>query len=390
MKNQNTYIHGSHNELCDVCGFKFKTEDMHTRWDGLRVCHDDYEERHPMDFFRGVPDDQNVNDPDADDTDNSGVNTTLPSVTGTIADQTSIINEVISLDASTAFAEGDGDVVEYTATGLPASLTIDSQTGIISGTINGQADDNSPYSCTVSLRTTASFVYTVSTTFSWGVSGIIVDPTLLIWMRGENLTDTGGNYDNLWPNDPTAIGGPDYDMTRQGSAMSVRTVNGNRVIHSPDLTSRYFENVGSPLITSGFTLFFVGAFEDPADHNTRLFTRNGSAGVDFVELFISGLTIDLFSDAAGFIGVGTATNVSSTKVVAARMDSGNYRGRINPEAWITDVQITDQDYQFGKFLQARNSDQAVGWVGEFIVYNIPLTDAEMDTIYSDLITKWGA
>ena len=137
MKNQNTYIHGSHNELCDVCGFKYKTEDMHTRWDGLRVCHDDYEERHPMDFFRSMPDNQNVNDPDADDTDNSGVNTTLPSVTGTITSQTNFEDDTITpLDTSAAFSEGDGTNVKYTAIGLPASLILDSSTGIITGTIN--------------------------------------------------------------------------------------------------------------------------------------------------------------------------------------------------------------------------------------------------------------
>lgn len=51
-KDQNTYIHGSWNVLCDVCGFKFKSCDIQKRWDGLMVCQDDWEPRHPSDFFK--------------------------------------------------------------------------------------------------------------------------------------------------------------------------------------------------------------------------------------------------------------------------------------------------------------------------------------------------
>ncbi len=38
--------------LCEVCGFKFKRVDMRKRWDGLWVCYDDWEARHPMDYFQ--------------------------------------------------------------------------------------------------------------------------------------------------------------------------------------------------------------------------------------------------------------------------------------------------------------------------------------------------
>lgn len=43
---------GDWNALCDVCGFKFKASDLHKRWDGLMVCSDDYETRHPQDLLR--------------------------------------------------------------------------------------------------------------------------------------------------------------------------------------------------------------------------------------------------------------------------------------------------------------------------------------------------
>ena len=59
-KNQNTLVLGDWNAICDVCGFKFKASDLKQRWDNLMVCKDDFEYRHPEDFFRGFPDDPSI------------------------------------------------------------------------------------------------------------------------------------------------------------------------------------------------------------------------------------------------------------------------------------------------------------------------------------------
>ena len=42
----------SYNALCDSCGRKFKASQLLRRWDGLYVCKQDYETRHPQDFLR--------------------------------------------------------------------------------------------------------------------------------------------------------------------------------------------------------------------------------------------------------------------------------------------------------------------------------------------------
>ena len=47
---------GSWNTICDVCGFKFKAHDLHLRWDGLMVCRDDWEIRHPQELIRPIQD----------------------------------------------------------------------------------------------------------------------------------------------------------------------------------------------------------------------------------------------------------------------------------------------------------------------------------------------
>lgn len=51
---------GTWKVVCDVCGFWYSSDQVRERWDGLIVCHKDYELRHPQDFVRGVEDDPSV------------------------------------------------------------------------------------------------------------------------------------------------------------------------------------------------------------------------------------------------------------------------------------------------------------------------------------------
>jgi hypothetical protein len=60
MGHADTYTHGDHNGLCDRCGFKFKFSELRKTWDGLYVCHKDWEPRQPQDMVRGLPDKQTV------------------------------------------------------------------------------------------------------------------------------------------------------------------------------------------------------------------------------------------------------------------------------------------------------------------------------------------
>lgn len=43
---------GDWNAICDVCGAKFKASKLLLRWDGMRVCKKDYEEKHPLTLAR--------------------------------------------------------------------------------------------------------------------------------------------------------------------------------------------------------------------------------------------------------------------------------------------------------------------------------------------------
>ena len=54
------FVPGDWNSVCDVCAQKYKSSQMRKRWDGLMVCPNDWEPRHPQDFLRSVPDRQDV------------------------------------------------------------------------------------------------------------------------------------------------------------------------------------------------------------------------------------------------------------------------------------------------------------------------------------------
>ena len=54
------YNKGEWDAICDACGQKFKSSELRKRWDGLMVCHKDYEVRQPQDFVRAKVDIQAV------------------------------------------------------------------------------------------------------------------------------------------------------------------------------------------------------------------------------------------------------------------------------------------------------------------------------------------
>ena len=59
-KDQNALSIGDWNIQCDECDFKFKNVDVRKDWRGLYLCKSCYQERHPQDFVKGVPDKQSI------------------------------------------------------------------------------------------------------------------------------------------------------------------------------------------------------------------------------------------------------------------------------------------------------------------------------------------
>lgn len=51
---------GNHWVVCDRCGSDVRSKDSRRTWDGLVVCPEDWEQRHPQDFVRGRTDDMSA------------------------------------------------------------------------------------------------------------------------------------------------------------------------------------------------------------------------------------------------------------------------------------------------------------------------------------------
>lgn len=88
---QNSLVLGDWNAICDVCGFKYKASELKEQWDGdklLMVCQDDWEPRHPMDYFEAPGDDSSVDWNRQDSAEAGGTNyagdTVPPTYTHTI------------------------------------------------------------------------------------------------------------------------------------------------------------------------------------------------------------------------------------------------------------------------------------------------------------------
>jgi VCBS repeat-containing protein len=135
----------------------------------------------------------------ADDGNGGAVEATLTVViTGTndaptsnpIATQSGVDDQVVSLDVSGNFSDPDAtDVFAFTSTGLPAGLSIDSVTGVITGVIDPSASASGPY--TVTVTATDPSGATTSQTFTWTVTNPGPTAVANSFSTAENSITTG-------------------------------------------------------------------------------------------------------------------------------------------------------------------------------------------------------
>ncbi|MEH6407612.1 MAG: putative Ig domain-containing protein, partial [Leeuwenhoekiella sp.] len=89
--------------------------------------------------------------------------------------QSSYESETVSLQIIATDGEEDevDQIMQYSASGLPQSLSINSQSGIISGTINSGTAVNSPYSVKVTVADNGTPAKSSSVDFIWNVNELV-------------------------------------------------------------------------------------------------------------------------------------------------------------------------------------------------------------------------
>jgi hypothetical protein len=92
-----------------------------------------------------------------------------PTVVTPPSDQSLDVGTAVNLDISSGFEDPDGDTLTFSATGLPASLTLDAATGVVTGTLtDADFQDGPTYNITVTAddgnggTVDASFTLTVT------------------------------------------------------------------------------------------------------------------------------------------------------------------------------------------------------------------------------------
>ncbi len=141
-----------------------------------------------------------------------------PTTSGTIADQTNADSTTIApLDVSGYFTDADTiDSISFTSTTLPPGLSINSTTGVITGTLPANASDSGPYSVTVTG--TDGSGATTTQTFTWTVT----NPT----PTANDDALSGTENASLSGNVITDDNGSGVDSDPDGDALTVSLVNG--------------------------------------------------------------------------------------------------------------------------------------------------------------------
>jgi len=94
-----------------------------------------------------------------------------PTFIGSFPSQMFSEGEIVSIDVSTEFSVGDGTNPVYSAIGLPAGVTINATSGVISGTVAVGAGDLSPYDVQVTLTTSINPPATSFPVSVWTIAG---------------------------------------------------------------------------------------------------------------------------------------------------------------------------------------------------------------------------
>ncbi len=190
--------------------------------------------------------------------------TTSPIQVSQIQDQNNIAGDELDGSLMASATGGDGDLA-YSMTGAPSGVTINSTSGIISGTIDINADLSSPYSVVVKVDDSdTETTDAVTTSFTWTVSETPQNPIQVAAIANQANT-VGDNLDGSLV--VSATGGDGdlvYSMTGAPLGVTINSASGvisGTIDMNADLSSPYSvvvkvddsDTENSDAKTTGFT-----------------------------------------------------------------------------------------------------------------------------------------
>ena len=261
-----------------------------------------------------------------------------PTVVVPIADRNNVDAAVVSVPTAPNFTDLDGDTLSFTATGLPAGLTINAATGVISGTIDKNASQPAGGVYTVTVTASDGKGGTVSTSFTWTVTN--PGPTAVNDIAATN-EDTPVTISVL-AND-TDPDGDTLTVTAAAAGNGTVVINGDGTItYTPKAnfngtdTITYTISDGNGGTSSAIVTVTVAAVNDAPvvatalpplyDSNSEIVSVNLASAFsdvdgDTLTFAISGLPDGLLFDPATGVAYGT---ISATASAGGPLGNGVY------------------------------------------------------------------
>ncbi|WP_396634844.1 putative Ig domain-containing protein [Maribacter sp. R86514] len=265
-------------------------------------------------------------------------------------DQNGVEGDVVSLQIEATDAEDDN--MTYTATNLPDGLTIDTTTGLISGTITAGASANSPFAVDVTVTDDGSPSEESTISFTWTVTDVAVNLAPVVTNPGDQngvegnvvslqIEATDAEDDNMTYTATNLPDGLTIDMT---TGLISGTIEAGASADSPFAVTVTVTDDGSPSEES--TISFTWTVTDVAVNLAPVVTnpgdQNGVEG-DVVSLQIE--ATDAEDDNLTYI----ATNLPDGLMIDATsgLISGTVEAGVSANSpFVVNITVTDDGNPF--------------------------------------------